>query len=415
MKHFFTISLALLCAATAANAQLRVNSNGNMALKTSLSPLSGLSIGSAGNASYDLYAFGNNCGIYSMAHNKEINSNWANAGYFKAPHSGSSFYVGLQGLAISSTGADRYSGRAFGVLGRAGNATSGYNYGVFGRIDGNNYGAAIYGTTDRSENGTPLTRRYAGYFNGTTGVNGDLYVSGNIHGVLIGDGVGTMSAARTFSSNEAQETAHDKLAGFTAMKYYKPSAANKAMAVESDTATTKQPMNAIAAQSLAKMHYALSAEQLEAVYPDLVYEMDNGTKGINYMELIPILVQAIGELNAKIEALEAADGKLQTRANAKAASGSEPANKLYAAKLAQNEPNPFANATKIELTIPTDAQNALLCIYDMSGKQIQQMPIADRGNTYIEMNSAGLSAGMYLYSLIIDGQLIDTKRMVVTK
>ncbi len=406
--------MALCCAATAAYAQLRVNSNGNMALKTSQSPLSSLSIGSAGNASYDLYAFGSNCGIYSMAHNPELNSTWANAGSFNTRHSASAFYVGLMGVSISSTGADRYSGRAFGVLGRAGNATSGYNYGVFGRIDGNNNGAAIYGTTDRSENGTPLTRRYAGYFNGTTGINGSLYVSGNIHGVLIGDGVGTMSAARSLSHDEAQETAHDKLTGFSAKKYYKPSVA-KAMAVESDTATTTQPMNAIEAQSLAKMHYALSAEQLETVYPDLVYELEDGTKGINYMELIPILVQAIGELNAKIEALETPDGKLQTRANAKAASGSEPSNKLYSVKLAQNDPNPFANATKIELAIPTDAQTALLCIYDMSGKQIQQMPIADRGNTYVEITSTGLCAGMYLYSLIIDGQLIDTKRMVVTR
>ena len=164
------------------------------------------------------------------------------------------------------------------------------------------------------------------------------------------------------------------------------------------------------AQAAQKMHYALSAEQLEAVYPDLVYMRPDGTKGINYVELIPILVEAIGELNAKVQQLEQG-GKTRLAPMASGSGGSM--GKAIAATLGQNSPNPFAATTAIRLSIPTDAKSAQLCIYDMTGRQVRQLPIDARGATSVSVAAAGMPAGMYLYSLIVDDSLIDTKRMVV--
>ena len=52
---------------------------------------------------------------------------------------------------------------------------------------------------------------------------------------------------------------------------------------------------------------------------------------------------------------------------------------------------------------------------DMNGKQIQQITLTERGNSSVTISGGELNAGMYLYSLIADGQVIDTKRMILTK
>ena len=49
----------------------------------------------------------------------------------------------------------------------------------------------------------------------------------------------------------------------------------------------------------------------------------------------------------------------------------------------------------------------------MTGRQVRQVPIDARGATSVSVAAAGMPAGMYLYSLIVDDSLIDTKRMVV--
>ena len=83
--------------------------------------------------------------------------------------------------------------------------------------------------------------------------------------------------------------------------------------------------------------------------------------------------------------------------------------------LKQNNPNPFTENTVIEYTLPESIQNANIYIYDMNGKQIEQIALTERGESSVTVNGGELSAGMYLYSLIADGQVIDTKRMILTK
>ena len=85
------------------------------------------------------------------------------------------------------------------------------------------------------------------------------------------------------------------------------------------------------------------------------------------------------------------------------------------ASLSQNTPNPFSEATTIAFTLPESVKDAMLCIYDMNGKQLEQITIAERGASSVQIEGYKYSAGMYLYSLIADGVVVDTKRMVLTK
>lgn len=50
-----------------------------------------------------------------------------------------------------------------------------------------------------------------------------------------------------------------------------------------------------------------------------------------------------------------------------------------------------------------------------TGKQIEKIRINERGLGSVTIQGSGLSAGMYLYSLIADGEEVATKRMILTK
>ena len=83
--------------------------------------------------------------------------------------------------------------------------------------------------------------------------------------------------------------------------------------------------------------------------------------------------------------------------------------------LTQNTPNPFTHQTEIKFYISDNVNTASLNIYDLQGKQLMQIPITQRGESSHVISGHHFSAGMYLYALIVDGTVVDTKRMILTK
>jgi len=53
---------------------------------------------------------------------------------------------------------------------------------------------------------------------------------------------------------------------------------------------------------------------------------------------------------------------------------------------------------------------AVMYIYNMQGEQILQLPVTERGNTSATIEGNSLKAGIYLYTLIADGNKVYTKR-----
>ena len=62
--------------------------------------------------------------------------------------------------------------------------------------------------------------------------------------------------------------------------------------------------NKITDPSSSKEHYGLSAQEVEAILPELINEDVNGIKGMSYTELVPLLIKSIQELSARIKTLE---------------------------------------------------------------------------------------------------------------
>lgn len=82
--------------------------------------------------------------------------------------------------------------------------------------------------------------------------------------------------------------------------------------------------------------------------------------------------------------------------------------------LYQNIPNPFNQQTSIEYFIPTTAKSASIMIFDLSGKLMNSVAVNNFGKATVMVNGNELKAGMFVYSLIVDGKLIDSKKMILT-
>ena len=83
--------------------------------------------------------------------------------------------------------------------------------------------------------------------------------------------------------------------------------------------------------------------------------------------------------------------------------------------LNQNDPNPFAENTTITFNIPSSVNEAKIIFFDNLGRIINTVIISDRGPGKLDVYASNLSSGIYSYSLLADGNLIDTKKMVRNK
>jgi hypothetical protein len=85
------------------------------------------------------------------------------------------------------------------------------------------------------------------------------------------------------------------------------------------------------------------------------------------------------------------------------------------ATLLQNNPNPFNSETEIKMTLPENIGQAAVMVYSLEGKQLKNIPVYSRGEVSVKISGNELNAGMYLYALIADGKVVDTKRMILTQ
>ena len=211
--------------------------------------------------------------------------------------------IAIRGYAGNSN--PEFAGRSYGVMGVAGNRTPGYNYGIYGELQGTNTGAGVFGTVSVQ---VPLINgRYAGYF------YGDTYVSG----VLTAGDISTLSDAR-YKSNiqKINSTALAKISALNPVQYTMASGSAIALAntEKSDTTSTAVTSNEDLSR-VNKIHYGLLAQEVKELYPELVHEDAAGVMSINYIELIPLLIQSIQDLSEQVNALS---GSLGTSARKQA-------------------------------------------------------------------------------------------------
>lgn len=147
-------------------------------------------------------------------------------------------------------------------------------------------------------------------------------------------------------------------------------------------------------------------ENMETENNDLRHQVDN-------------LNQQNTELTKRLDAIEAmlrneTNTNTTNNSTAKTEVASRTENKT--ATLSQNTPNPFYNKTIIEYTLEQDAKSAYLQITDVAGKVIFNQDLSTKKGSYNEeISRRNFVAGTYIYSLIVDGEVMDSKKMIVSE
>jgi len=167
------------------------------------------------------------------------------------------------------------------------------------------------------------------------------------------------------------------------------------------------------------------AEDVNKILPAaVIYDDSADFYSMDYSKVVPILVEAIKQMESQIDSLKRINKKTTgtissakiTTSSTEITTGIEDNNiQNDKPSLYQNAPNPFSQKTAIGYYLPETIQNATIYIYDMNGGQIKSIPIYSKGTGNIIINGYELRPGMYLYTLIADRQEIATKRMILTQ
>jgi hypothetical protein len=196
--------------------------------------------------------------------------------------------------------------------------------------------------------------------------------------------------------------------------------------------------------------YGLIAQEVQTILPELVNNNVHPAKvdslgniivpafnylSLEYQQLTGIMIKAIQEQQAKIDSLtkqlnskdSIQDARLaalenaiaQCCSNATARNNNSTINQLDvelsdkdAIVLNQNVPNPFAEQTTITYNVPTSIEKAQLIFFNTNGQVIQTVDIKTRGKGKVNVFASDLSSGLYHYTLVADGKVVDSKKMV---
>lgn len=420
-KIIVFICLAIL--ATNINAQLVVDSLGRVGIGTE-TPQSMFSVGTSGSDNVTFYCRTNNK-TKAMESTNILHSTSQTIGVSAHARNNLGNCIGVWGEAYGNY--DTTSVRkAIGVYGIGGHSHScvgvfgGKTLGSFSPV---NY-AGIYGSTGTFPTFSTYPGKYAGYFKGKVRVTNGIYAT-----VL--SPTASMQASgqsATPIQSDRGESVTDKLSKVQAVQFlrYDPTeevGTRRNASVPSDEEIDKMSplqLDSLAAtleaeepeRYLSTIQYGLDVDQLKAVYPELVYEDANGNVSINYVEMVPLLVQSINELKKELAEMKGTSAK---KAKAETTGIDKTVSDIDMVRMDQNKPNPFSESTVIALNIPQEAQTANIYIYDMSGKQVQSLSVSERGETNITVYASDITPGMYIYTLVVDGKVAVTRRMIVSE
>lgn len=417
MKKIYHIIILATLLPAMTFAQLKVDSNGRVGIHTDPQVSAGLKVSSPtdGTGRAAVFTTSDSQVVQISTSNSNSTKPYSRALYVANFYDSGGTNLGVMSLVNNNR---TNHGISIGLIGAVNPKSHGYNQGVLGTVSNGKYGAGIFGTTinPTSAMSTYFDGVYAGYF------DGNVKITGTINGTFLSDSDGDLKENIADIGNAKESTLNRiSLLSPVSFQYKLKEQERPSIKIEKDSTIdefdeTYEDDMAYYYENKRKLaektHFGFIAQELQQIYPELVYEQDNGYLAINYVELIPVLVQSIKELNAKVEELSA---PRPAKAQAMNATADVETADFYSAAMGQNVPNPFSERTEIAITLPENVKKAMLYIYDMTGKQVEQHEVEGRGATSMTIYADRMNAGMYIYALVADGKVVTSKKMIVTK
>jgi trimeric autotransporter adhesin len=141
---------------------------------------------------------------------------------------------------------------------------------------------------------------------------------------------------------------------------------------------------------------------------------ENDNYSLSYEKMVVPLVKAVQELARQNEEMKKEIQEL--KASLSLTGNNTQTINLTSAALQQNVPNPFISSTTISYHLPGSVKSAEIVITDKQGKKLKQFPLSGlAGSGTIEIKTGALAAGVYQYTLYINGNIADTKQMLLSK
>ncbi|MBI4930297.1 MAG: tail fiber domain-containing protein [Bacteroidetes bacterium] len=167
----------------------------------------------------------------------------------------------------------------------------------------------------------------------------------------------------------------------------------------------------------------LIAQQVDSAAQQIGYDFDgiykpkdaNHIYGLSYTQFVIPLIKAVQELSKTVDSLKAAksgqrlgdDGSGKNIQNIKLTLPN-------AATLGDAQPNPNSGSTQIPYYLPDNTNGAKIIFTDMLGKVMKE-EVLKAGYGLLNIDTQDLPTGIYNYSLVVDGKVIDNKKMMRNK
>lgn len=150
--------------------------------------------------------------------------------------------------------------------------------------------------------------------------------------------------------------------------------------------------------------YGFLAQEVEDVLPDAIKTDSEGHKMINYTAIIPMLVQAVQELQATVE--------MQAQRIEQLSCGKEThfmGDSAY--KIISCSPNPTDGLVSISTQLDNEVKNAKIVISSLMGSRKKELVVSPQ-RPITSVNISSLNSGIYVVSLLVNGQIVDSQRLI---
>ncbi|MCS7177567.1 MAG: tail fiber domain-containing protein [Candidatus Kapabacteria bacterium] len=171
-------------------------------------------------------------------------------------------------------------------------------------------------------------------------------------------------------------------------------------------------------------------EEVAPVVPQVV-DRDPQTGellGMDYSRLTALLVEALKEEHRRNESLREKVGQMEEEVarlrllveqllQERGGRGGETGGtQIHDAWLGQNIPNPHDGTTTVPYYIPAGVGRAELVVRDSRGRELRRVELPERGaHGQVTLEMRLLSAGVYEYSLVLDGRVVATRQMTLVR
>lgn len=339
--------------------------------------------------------------------------------------SGNGFY-GLYGIGVGDgNGAYGFGVGGTGFTGVFGGSGYQAGVGVEGYADGGGWGVDAYSTRSVglvASTGNPDSS-YAGVFNGSVYTSGLYAGSDRKLKQNVADMGGALALLNQLQPKtyEYRQDGDYKLMNLPKGKHYGLIAQDVEQVLpdlvkESRFDAAKANRRVILSTAFTQTNVVRAGKTVPVlpVPPTIRQQKENvlDFKAVNYTELIPIMVKAIQELSHENEGLKTEMAELKTLLANKNSNGSVTA---AAPLLEQNTPNPARGTTTIRYRVPESASSAKITFANENGQVVKTINVNSRGLGLVNVGTAMLPAGVYTYSLWVEGKEMDGKKMVVAR